>query len=96
VSLLTRYRPDWWEDAICRNEGIGPDLFFEPSYAVIRVCRRCPVRLECLASGVDERYGVWGGFMPGERRRIRSLLNAGASLSEATDRMDQWRDQRGR
>ncbi len=37
------------------------------------ICRPCPVRAACLTWAVDaqERYGVWGGLTPAERRRIR-------------------------
>ncbi len=35
-------------------------------------CRMCPAREACLAYAVaaDERSGVWGGLLPGERRRL--------------------------
>lgn len=37
-----------------------------------RVCDLCPVREECLDYALDqkERYGMWGGLTPIERRRI--------------------------
>lgn len=36
------------------------------------VCARCPVRELCLADALNnkERYGMWGGLTPIERRRI--------------------------
>lgn len=36
-----------------------------------RVCSRCEVQAECLAHALNhgERYGVWGGFTPEERRQ---------------------------
>lgn len=39
------------------------------------VCRRCPVRDQCLAYALDnnEEHGVWGGLSPKERRRLRGL-----------------------
>lgn len=37
------------------------------------VCARCPVAEQCLAHAVEhnERYGIWGGAAPRERRRLR-------------------------
>lgn len=36
------------------------------------ICRRCPVKAECLADALarKERYGMWGELTPIERRRI--------------------------
>ncbi|MDH2424715.1 WhiB family transcriptional regulator [Sphaerisporangium sp. TRM90804] len=56
-----------------------PDLFHpEDSNAAQAeqaksVCRRCPVRDECLdyALGNREEFGVWGGLSPVERRRLQ-------------------------
>lgn len=66
-------RPGWHVFAACA--GLGPDLFFaeEPEAldAARRVCRRCPVALECAEASMGERYGIWGGLTPAERRRAR-------------------------
>lgn len=37
-----------------------------------RVCRRCPVRYECLIDALDNRieFGVWGGLTERERRAM--------------------------
>jgi hypothetical protein len=77
----------WADEAACRFE--DPDLFFPPEeehgrYAVLRetlakwVCLRCPVLAECTAYALasDERYGVWGGFTPAERHRLRRARSA--------------------
>lgn len=36
------------------------------------VCLSCPVRAECLVHALEqkERFGMWGGLTPIERRRI--------------------------
>jgi hypothetical protein len=36
-------------------------------------CGRCPARSPCLAYALaaDERFGVWGGLLPDERREMR-------------------------
>jgi WhiB family redox-sensing transcriptional regulator len=35
------------------------------------VCSACPVRRDCLAAGMSEPRGVWGGLTAYERRRQR-------------------------
>ncbi|MGP4093005.1 WhiB family transcriptional regulator [Nonomuraea sp. KM90] len=41
-----------------------------------RVCRSCPVWQECrdYALEHDERYGMWGGLSPLERRRLAQAV----------------------
>lgn len=36
------------------------------------ICEVCPVRAQCLAHALEakERFGMWGGLTPIERRRI--------------------------
>lgn len=38
----------------------------------IRICHRCPILDECLAYALasDERFGIWGGTTPTERKRL--------------------------
>lgn len=35
------------------------------------LCAGCPLRKECLAAGLDEPYGIWGGEAPHQRRERR-------------------------
>lgn len=64
---------DWTNEALCQ-EG-DPDALFvqgaEQNNAK-KVCRGCPVRLECLADALDNRieFGVWGGMTERERRAL--------------------------
>ncbi|MBB1254629.1 WhiB family transcriptional regulator [Streptomyces sp. OF3] len=71
---------DWRHRAVCREE--DPELFFPigntgPALMQIEeaksVCRRCPVREQCLAWALDtnESTGVWGGLSEDERRRLK-------------------------
>lgn len=66
---------DWAEEAACRTS--HPDLFFPETVRgdnhAKAICSRCPVRTECLnhALDTDEKYGVWGGLTPRERRRLQ-------------------------
>lgn len=64
----------WREEAACRSvpvEIFYPQTDAEATPAKI-VCRTCEVRETCLewALAVDERFGVWGGLTPTERRSL--------------------------
>lgn len=73
---------DWRPEAACR--GLDPELFFSSDDIVNRqerleqeaeakaVCTRCTVRNDCLSYALDagERYGIWGGLNPQERRAL--------------------------
>ena len=67
---------DWRERSACRGE--DPELFFSDARgtsgvmaidAAKDVCRRCPVKRECLAWAVEIKAvdGVWGGMSEAER-----------------------------
>lgn len=66
---------EWEERAECRQADLT-DFYPEhgnrsPARAK-RVCRRCPVRDECLETALrnDERFGIWGGMTEKERRDL--------------------------
>ncbi|NJP53237.1 WhiB family transcriptional regulator [Streptomyces sp. SBST2-5] len=70
---------DWRARAACRDE--DPDLFFPigtTGPALVQteqakaVCRRCPVREQCLdwALETGQSTGVWGGTGETERRAL--------------------------
>lgn len=76
---------DWRESSACF--GLDQTIFFGPEeeqtetdaarrlrLRVARgICNGCSVREECLdfALTIGERYGIWGGLLPKERRQIR-------------------------
>lgn len=67
-------RPDWYDDANCRD--LPPEIFFPEAKdwaPARRVCEGCPVREECLefALSNDEKHGIWGGYGARARRRMR-------------------------
>jgi WhiB family redox-sensing transcriptional regulator len=72
---------DWRAFAAC--SGKDPDLFFAPGAIehkmAKRICRGCPVRMECLAYAMEEPvdHGVWGGMTERERRRYRRQAGSG-------------------
>lgn len=65
----------WASQALCAQA--DPYLFYSDSPNAIAqakaICRRCPVRSECLAHAIKTRedYGVWGGLDRDERRRLK-------------------------
>lgn len=66
-------RDEWPIMAACRKG--DPDALFvsgKRQNDAKRVCRRCPVRYECLAYALDRRveHGVWGGMTERERRSL--------------------------
>lgn len=80
-------RRNWRDYKACR--GADPDLFFpgtddyEPPYAppeVKEICDFCPVRGDCLADGIEEEYGIWGGLTGYQRRQMRRPRERAACL----------------
>ncbi|MEU2288968.1 WhiB family transcriptional regulator [Streptomyces sp. NPDC013178] len=75
---------NWRYEALCRYG--DPDLFFPvgnssrgPALLQIEeakaVCRRCPVRSQCLERAMEDgAEGVWGGTTEAERRAMRRRL----------------------
>jgi hypothetical protein len=74
----------WWESARC--SAVPFEVFYaEDLYGDVidLLCRRCPVRLQCLEEGLDDDHGVWGGTTPPTRRRMRKDgLTAEQGLSD--------------
>lgn len=79
---------EWQYDGLCRQ--VEPERFFSPESergaaktereeAAKRLCRRCPVIMECRehALSVEEPYGVWGGLSQDDRRLILGKWTAG-------------------
>jgi len=67
---------DWRDRAACRN--IDTATFYRHRGESIEdareVCRRCPVRAECLdyALSTGQKYGVWGGMSERQRRLMKA------------------------
>ena len=81
---MTYCRKTWLEAASCA--GI-PTTEFYPNddgslrartrsrEQVARICAACPVRLWCLAEGLGDRWGMWGGAEPTTRREMTRSLS---------------------
>jgi WhiB family redox-sensing transcriptional regulator len=93
----TEAENDWRQDAACR--GMDPEYFFsseeiadkrerqEREAGAKAVCARCQVRQECLGYAIEagERYGVWGGLNPQERRAyVRSTHGDNRSTEQVS------------
>lgn len=66
-------RVEWSSLAACR-EGDPDALFVQGAEQNVakKVCKGCPVRMECLADALDNQveFGVWGGMTERERRAL--------------------------
>ena len=72
-------RPDWRDDAACRDA--DPELFFPVGdtrsvRAQVKmaklICRGCPVSATCLSMALasGQEAGIWGGLTEDERHRL--------------------------
>ncbi|MGH2806655.1 MAG: WhiB family transcriptional regulator [Actinomycetota bacterium] len=83
---------EWQDRAACKR--IQVELFFPPAEQEAddakAICATCEVRQPCLefAIAAGERFGVWGGLTPQERRSLiakrRSRARAEAAAEVAT------------
>jgi WhiB family redox-sensing transcriptional regulator len=55
----------WMDDAVCRQVGVQEFFPDKGESAKVRIakeiCSACPVVAECLAFGINEPFGIWGG-----------------------------------
>lgn len=63
----------WVSKARCR--AADPDELFVTGAAqkrAARICRECPVVVDCLADALDNQieFGVWGGMTERQRRKL--------------------------
>ena len=80
-------REHWREDAVCVGQPI--DVFFpDMSFGEARwdraktICKGCNVNRQCLKLVInlpedDDRYGLFGGLSPIERRSLRDDIRKG-------------------
>jgi len=60
---------EWFDDGTIWEAYGDTSHFYDEARSI---CQGCPVRLKCLAEAQlrKERFGMWGGLTPIERRRI--------------------------
>lgn len=79
---------DWQEQGLCAQT--DPELFFPDKGGSTRdakrVCQACPIRSQCLeyAFAHDERWGIWGGTSPRERRKLKKRADV---MAESVERL---------
>lgn len=71
---IARDKGEWHDDASCRET--DPESFYIEhggNYAseLFEMCHNCPVKVQCLAAGLTETHGLWGGATERERRRVK-------------------------
>lgn len=71
-------------DARTRNRP-NPERVAAACAAAVAICRRCPVRTDCLAHALEvgETEGVWGGTDPVERRKLAPTRKLCARCGES-------------
>ena len=76
AALAVEDGPQVWQaEALCATA--DPDAWFpergDSVQEAKRICGMCPVRAECLEYALkhDDRFGIYGGFSPQERRQLR-------------------------
>ncbi|MFF2556315.1 WhiB family transcriptional regulator [Nocardia sp. NPDC058058] len=74
ITRKNEFEPEsWHQQALCTQT--DPEAFFPDkggsTREAKRVCGSCEVRRQCLdyALAHDQRFGIWGGLSPRERRR---------------------------
>jgi WhiB family redox-sensing transcriptional regulator len=82
----------WTTEALCADG--DPDRLFVTGAAqreAAKLCRDCPVLMECLADALDNRieFGVWGGLT--ERQR-RALLKRRPDVTSWRDLLESARE----
>lgn len=80
VAFLVAVRPKWQRQAACI--GYPPEWWWPEANEdvnkkrALEICRRCPVRSECLEHGLDNRdeVGIWGGLTERQRKALRKTI----------------------
>jgi|SRR6185437_5316909 len=78
MDIIVADSPGWIRHALCGSGDYDYDLWFpEPSErhkaaAAVRVCRRCPVRGQCLTDALEREdiRGIRGGVSGNRRSRM--------------------------
>lgn len=87
VAELEEHKRKWQLQAACQT--VAPEIMFSDDVSVIeqakKVCRTCPVRVDCLEYAIVERpvVGVWGGFDEKQRKRIHKRLGTKRHIKAA-------------
>ena len=81
IRYVLRYNSKLFDRGACK--GIDTNLFYpdkdlfsrEEERIFHKMCVECPVMEACLEWGLaHERYGVWGGTTPAQRKAVRKRI----------------------
>ena len=79
-TVLTKNQREFLAKADQSNcKGVDPTIFFpeqyKPNNEAKSICDGCSIAKLCLEYAIDgkEKYGIWGGTNPAERRKIVKL-----------------------
>lgn len=66
-------RSDWRNEALCADEWVDSEVFFSEwgEEEAVKICRKCPVQIDCLAAHLYEKWGIFGGTTPNKREALR-------------------------
>lgn len=74
--MLSELDHNWRVFREC-HKAANADVFFpdkgNQAHRAKKICQECPVQQQCLEEALerDEPHGIWGGFTPPERLRIK-------------------------
>lgn len=76
----------WTVEANCRNSPLNMAYGFDTSahsitymrLFIAQYCVGCPVTAQCLAEGIDDKWGVWGGLVPEQRQTLKASMKSGS------------------
>jgi WhiB family redox-sensing transcriptional regulator len=89
--IIDEHGVEWMDDGTIWEAYGDTSSFYDEARDL---CRSCPLRSECLehALAAKERFGMWGGLTPIERRRIertarrqRLKVKRAAQMVEVTE-----------
>lgn len=70
---------EWTQSASCAS--IDLDLWFpvggqdaDATRLALSICKTCPVKVECLLEGMQNKHGIWGGWTEEERKILANRL----------------------
>lgn len=68
-NIIDENGEEWIDDGTIFQAFGDTDAWYDEARSI---CERCPIKADCLAHALEnkERYGMWGGTTPIERRRV--------------------------
>lgn len=92
---MTDYWEVKWSEGACTpdNNTNNVNFYPEPSGGFVKqvnlakaLCATCPIKLDCLAYGMTEEFGIWGGLTAEERKGNKKNRIYAAPSRERTER----------